>query len=249
MYWELKLWTNVSQLVGLIKGEKVRKFYIIYIRGKFWQKHGRKLVPASIFFADTWWVPSINKHLQLCSKRQIFQWLQEVPFVWRTHPARTQRSHNFIKDFQSWTMWKHTTRSENVSKVCSCNNIFQLNYPQLSLLPHGMHYAPSYKDQLHPFSQSLFKTTFQVVFQSTINAGESHRIIHSWLRFASNRSLASFLSTSLQNHKFFTGLAEMQGIQWISSPLAHTCIEEFATNFYQCRFICCVVASNLFTYL
>jgi len=41
----------------------------------------------------------------------------------------------------------------------------------------------------------------------------------------------------------------MQGIQWINSPLAKICAQEFATNFYQGSFPCCAIAVNLLAYV
>ncbi len=84
---------------------------------------------------------SIDDHLPPFSKRHIFQWSEEVQCPGRTH--------NFIKDFQSWTAWNQTTTRENSAKyplaiiysrvkfwVGSTKNF---NQPQLSLLLHGVH--------------------------------------------------------------------------------------------------------------
>ncbi len=83
--------------------------------------------------------PSTMDHLPPFSKRQIFQWSEEVPC-----PVGT---HNFIEDFQSWTAWKQTTTREKVSNVSTCNNIFQSRLCSLALeeangLLGGPHLSP-----------------------------------------------------------------------------------------------------------
>jgi hypothetical protein len=91
-----------------------------YNLGKFRQSTlGNSNWPQFSVLTHTWWAtsPSMMDHLPPFSKHQIFQWSEEV-----SCPGRT---HNFIKAFQSWTACKHTRTREKVSKVSTCNNIFQ----------------------------------------------------------------------------------------------------------------------------
>jgi hypothetical protein len=63
--------------------------------------------------------------------------------------------------------------------------------------------APSKKDQLHPFSQPLFITTFQVVHGSTLNAGNPM----DQFSLGSDLHLDDPLHPIFKNQKFFTGLS------------------------------------------
>jgi hypothetical protein len=137
--------------------------------------------------------PSMMDHLPPFSKRQIFQWSEEVPCPGRTH--------NFIKDFPSWTAWKHTTTKEKVSKVSTCNNIFQSKalsrcYGKLLTRLNCLccHTACT---MLEGRVASFFSLSLHDDLSSCSwvypKCRGSHGLVHPWLRFPSRWSLASCL--------------------------------------------------------
>ncbi len=82
----------------------------------------------------------------------------------------TRGVHYFIKNFQSWAVWKH-----NMTQEMSAKHPAAIIFPLVKFWARSTEnfnpcYAPSRKYCLDPFSQPLIITTFQVVHHSGINA-------------------------------------------------------------------------------
>jgi len=89
-------------------GNEGRKNYtnqrvdIFYIRRKFWLRIASR--PHFSLLTHGWRTPSL-------SYSQTNQWSQEIAGLVLTHGLP-----HFIKDFQSWAMWKHKTTREKTEK-------------------------------------------------------------------------------------------------------------------------------------
>jgi hypothetical protein len=127
-----KLWTMFPSRCN--QGRKSWTNWYNLCKRKVQTKYSGKLLLASIFCADTHMVgtsPSMMDHLPPFSKRQIFQWSQEVPCPGRTRESRQQLERKSAKYplaiiYSRVKFWVGTMEN--------------FNQPQLSLLPHGVHH-------------------------------------------------------------------------------------------------------------